>query len=149
MTEASTKTQVIKIRDLMSSRIIFCEEDESIPNIAQKLMNYWLDTIFCLDKENHRVIGIITDGIIWKLIANADPKIYQYKAKDIMYKKIITIEAEKPFNSLEEIKDVIDGSPVKRVAVLDKDGKIIGLVRRKFIERVKRYSRHFNVEFSK
>ena len=145
-----TKTSIeptIKISDLMSRNIFYCENDVSIPKIAKMMMENWVDTIFCIDKNTRKVVGIITDGIIWGLVARADEKIYKYNVKDVMYKGIITIDANTPINSIEELKSKFDQSPVKRIAVTS-DGKIIGLVRRKFIERVKRFSRHFDIEFT-
>ncbi|MBD3227059.1 MAG: CBS domain-containing protein, partial [Candidatus Lokiarchaeota archaeon] len=136
-----------KIKDIMSPHIIQCDPEDKIPEIAKKMMDEWVDTIFVLEKGTGKVMGIITDGIIWKIVANADKNIYNYKARDIMYKKIITIEADKPFNSIEELRGVLEKSLIKRVAVVS-NGKIVGIVRRKFIEKIKRYSRHFNVEFS-
>ncbi|MHA1269473.1 MAG: CBS domain-containing protein [Candidatus Helarchaeota archaeon] len=129
----------------MSPNIVFCKYNESIPEIAQKMMDNWVDTVF-VTEDDGKVIGVITDGIIWKLVASADDKIYQYKAKDIMVKKIISIEGDKPFNSIEELRGEFEKSPVKRIAVIS-NGKIVGLVRHKLIERVKRYSRTFDIEF--
>ena len=110
-------------------------------------MDNWLDTVFCIEKESGKVAGVVTDGIIWRLVANADAKIYNYQAKDIMIKKIITVDGDKPFTSIEELRDEFSKSPVKRIAVT-LDGKIVGLIRRKLIERVKRYSRTFDITFS-
>ena len=145
MTEVKM-SKTARIRDLMSPNIVFCNENDSIPDIAQKMMDNWVDTIF-VTEDSGKVIGIITDGIIWQLVAKADENIYRYKAKDIMVRKIIAIDADKPFNSIEELRDEFEKSPVKRIAVVS-DGKIIGLIRRKLIERVKRYSRTFDIEFS-
>lgn len=148
LTETSIKaTAPAKIRDVMSPRIIYCYTEDSIPKVAQKMMDNWVDTVFCIEKDSGKVVGVITDGIIWRLVANADAKIYNYKAHDIMIKKIIKIDADKPFTSIEELRNEFSKSPVKRIAVVSND-KIIGLVRRKLIERVKRYSRTFDITFS-
>lgn len=136
-----------KIKDVMSPRIIYCYSDDSIPKVAQKMMENWVDTVFCIERESGKVVGVITDGIIWKLVADANAKIYDYKARDIMVKKIISVDGDKPFTSIEELRDEFNKSPVKRIAVTS-DGKIIGLIRRKLIERVKRYSRTFDITFS-
>ncbi|MFX0133252.1 MAG: CBS domain-containing protein, partial [Candidatus Hodarchaeota archaeon] len=86
-------------------------------------------------------------GIIWDLVAREkDPR--EYKARDLMYKPFISVKAEDPIYSIEEFRDLIDKSKVKRVAVV-KDGIIVGVVRKKVLERFKRYSRHFNVIFTK
>ena len=69
------------------------------------------------------------------------------KYEKLMITKIITIDADEPFTSIEQLRNQIDKSPVKRIAVTS-NGKIIGLVREKFIVKFKRYSRHFDVKFS-
>ncbi|MHA1379867.1 MAG: CBS domain-containing protein [Candidatus Helarchaeota archaeon] len=129
---------------IMSPTVVYCSIDDSIPQVAKLMRDEWADSVF-VKNEKGDVIGIITDGIIWDLVAKEkDPR--QYKAKDVMYKPFISVNAEDPIYSIEEFRDLIDQSKVKRVAV-KKDGKIVGVIRKKFLERFKRYSRTFNVVF--
>ena len=134
--------------DVMSPFVVFIDVDDKIPLIAQKMMKEWVDVVFV--NENDKSVGIITDGIIWKLISEADPKIYEYNARDIMYKDFITVDVNRPFsNTHKELQDILQNSPIKRIAVQNKNKQIIGVVKTKFFERVKRYSRTFNVVFKK
>ena len=129
---------------IMSPTVVYCSLDDSIPQVAKLMRDKWADSVFVKDKAG-KVIGIITDGIIWNLIArDRDPR--EYKAKDLMYKPFISVNASDPIYSIEEFRDLIDKSKVKRVAV-KKNGKIVGVVRKKFLERFKRFSRTFNVVF--
>ncbi|MHA1696685.1 MAG: CBS domain-containing protein [Candidatus Helarchaeota archaeon] len=146
MTELKS-SNAVKIRDVMSPHVVYCYVEDTVPEVAKKMMDNWVDTLFCIEKDSGKVKGVITDGIIWKLVAKADPKIYQYKAKDLMVTKLISIDGNKPFNSIEELRDEFEKSPIKRIAVTS-NGRIIGLIRRKFIERIKRYSRTFDIKFS-
>ncbi|NVM01355.1 MAG: CBS domain-containing protein [Candidatus Helarchaeota archaeon] len=130
---------------IASPTVIYCSPDDSIPQVAKLMRDKWVDTIFVKDSAN-KIVGIITDGIIWDLVAREkDPR--EHKAHNIMYKPFISVKAEDPIFSIEEFRELIDKSKVKRVAVT-KDGKIVGVVRKKFLERFRRYSRHFNVEFT-
>ena len=131
--------------EIMSPTVVYCSINDPVPQIAKLMRDKWTDSVFVKD-EKGKVVGIITDGIIWDLVAREkDPR--EYKAQDLMYKPFISVKAEEPIYSIEEFRDLIDRSKVKRVAVI-KHGKIIGVVRKKFLERFKRYSRHFNVVFS-
>ena len=130
--------------NITTSRIVYCKSTCKIPAIARHFIWYWTDTVLIKDKDE--VIGIITDGIVFDIISKADPKIYEYTAKDIMDKNIITVNVDKAFNFIEVVKDKIEKTPVKRL-LIEKDGEIIGLIKKKRFERVKRYARTFNVEF--
>ncbi len=142
---SKTSEKSATFEDIMSPTVVFCSIDDLIPQVAKLMRDKWTDSVFVRDK-NDKVVGIITDGIIWDLVAREkDPRIL--KAKDVMYKPFISVKAEEPIYSIEEFRDLINKSKVKRVAVT-RDDIIIGVVRKKFLERFKRYSRHFKVEFS-
>ena len=131
--------------EIMSPNVVFCSINNFIPHVAKLMRDKWTDSVF-VKNDAGKVVGMITDGIIWDLVAREkDPR--QYKAKDIMYTSFISVKTDKSIYSIEEFRDLIDKSKIKRVAVM-KDGKIVGVVRKKFLERFKRYSRHFNVVFT-
>ncbi|MHA1145198.1 MAG: CBS domain-containing protein [Candidatus Helarchaeota archaeon] len=137
-----------KFGDVMSPYVIFINKNDKIPSIAKTMMKEWVDTVFVND--NGQTVGMITDGIIWKLISEADPKIYEYKAGDIMFKDFVVVDADRPFSKTHsELKEILHDSPIKRIAVRNSKGDIIGVLKTKFFERVKRYSRTFNVVFKK
>lgn len=142
---SSKSKRLTTFEEIMSKNIVFCQPEDSIPQIAKLMRDKWTDTAF-VKNDAGEVEGIITDGIIWDLVAKEkDPR--EYIAKDVMYKTFITVDAEKPFYSLEEFRDLVDKSKVKRVAVR-KDGEIVGVVKKKILGQFKRISRHFNVVFT-
>ncbi len=137
--------KIAVFEDIMSPTVVYCYSDDTVPQVAKLMRDEWTDSVFVKDDKGN-VVGIITDGIIWDLVAREkDPR--EYKAKDVMYKPFISVDAKDPIYSIEEFRDLLDQSKVKRVAV-KKEGKIVGVVRKKFLERFKRYSRHFKVVFS-
>ncbi|NHI92195.1 MAG: CBS domain-containing protein [Candidatus Lokiarchaeota archaeon] len=128
-----------------SENLVYCTPDCTIPIIAKKLLENWTDTVLIADGKS-KVLGIVTDGIIWNLISKRDPKIYDYKAKDIMDKNLKIIEVKKGFNFIDKMRNEIDKTPVKRL-IVKKEGEIIGLIQKKIYEKIKRHARTFNVEF--
>ncbi|TFG05388.1 MAG: CBS domain-containing protein [Promethearchaeota archaeon] len=144
----SSNQQIPKttFKDIASTNIYFCYENDNVATIAQLMRDNWTDTIF-VKNDKDKVTGIITDGIIWDLIAKErgekDPR--SYRAKEIMYKNFIRVDCSTPIGSIDQLRELFDKTPIQRIG-LEKNGVIVGLVRRKFIERVKRYSRNFSFE---
>jgi predicted transcriptional regulator len=131
-------------KDIASKTIVFCTEEDTVSTIARKMRDHWTDTIFVQNSQD-QVVGIITDGIIWNLIAKeggkTDPR--TLKAKNIMFRDFIRVKCDAPIESIDQLRDLLDKTKIQRIG-LEQDGKIVGLIRKKFIERVKRYSRSFN-----
>lgn len=137
--------------DVMSPHVFFIDINETIPFIAREMMEKWTDTIFVIENgDTNNPLGVITDGIIWKLISEADPKIYDYTAREVMFKEFIVVDGNRPFSKThQEFNEILKDSPIKRIAVKNSEGQIIGIVKTRFFKRVKRYSRTFNVVFKK
>ncbi|MHA1798341.1 MAG: CBS domain-containing protein [Candidatus Helarchaeota archaeon] len=131
---------------ITSKNIVYCSTKCTIPVIAKKLLEHWTDTVLVGDGND--VLGIITDGILWNIISKKDPKIYEYTAGQIMDKSLRIIEVKKQFNFIDRIKEELEKTPVKRL-IVEKDGKIIGIIQKKIFEKIKRHARTYNVEFKK
>lgn len=138
------QSRKLVFKDIASPNIYFVHENDALSFIARQMRDYWTDTIF-VKNNNEKVTGIITDGIIWNIIANeedhTDPR--TLKAKNIMLKHFIRVEWDTPIESVEKLHGVLEKSKIQRIGLV-KDGTIVGLVRKKFIERIKRYSRNFS-----
>jgi len=143
MVSDQRKTKTL-FKDIASTTIIFCDEEDTVSTIARKMRDNWVDTVFVKNAKNETV-GIITDGIVWNLIAkeadSRDPRIL--KAKEIMFKNFIKVKSEDSIESLDQLKNLFDKTKVNRISLV-KDGQIIGLIPKKFIERIKRYARNFS-----
>jgi len=138
--QKKTKTS---FKDIASDNIVFCNEEETVSIIARKMRDNWVDTIFVKNAKDETV-GIITDGIVWNLIAKEgeppDPRIL--KAKEIMFKNFLKVKSDDPIESIDQLKNLFDKTKVNRISLV-KDGEIVGLIPKKFIERIKRYARNF------
>lgn len=129
------------IVNAMSREVVTCHVSDPIPKVAQLMVDNWISSVFVKD-DNDKVVGIITDGIIFRLVAKEkDPRLY--KAGDVMVKEIITVGTDA---SIDELRSLFDKTKVKRVGVVDKNGKIIGVISKRWVNRFKRYTRYYEIE---
>ncbi len=129
------------ILDIAMRDIVTCREDDPIPRVAQLMVDNWVSSVFVVNDDD-KVVGIITDGAIFRLIAKEeDPR--QYKAKDIMFRDILTVNEDA---SIDEIKGLFEKTKIKRVGVVDKSGKLVGVISKKWIDGFRRYARYYNIE---
>ena len=130
--------------DIASTNIYFCNDTDTVSTIAKEMAEKWVDTIF-VKNDKGKVIGLITDGIIWNLIAKekdpTDPR--TLKAKQIMFKHFVRVASDEVIQSMDHLRELLEKTKIQRIAIVE-DGEIVGLVRKKFIERFKRYARSFS-----
>nr|MDO8079602.1 CBS domain-containing protein [Candidatus Freyarchaeota archaeon] len=129
------------IVNAMSREVVTCHISDPLPKVAQLMVDNWISSVFVRD-DNDRVVGIITDGIIFRLVAKEkDPRLY--KAGDVMVRDIITVG---PNASIDELKSLFDKTKVKRVGVVNNKGKIIGVISKRWVNRFKKYTRYYEIE---
>ncbi|WXG40334.1 MAG: CBS domain-containing protein [Candidatus Freyarchaeum deiterrae] len=129
------------IVNAMSREVVTCHVSDSLPKVAQLMVDNWISSVFVKDDEE-RVVGLITDGIVFRLVAKEkDPR--RYKAGDVMVKDIITVG---PNASIEELRTLFEKTKVKRVGVVDNEGKIIGVISKRWVDKFKKYTRYYEIE---
>jgi CBS domain-containing protein len=147
----------MKIEDAMQKDVIKFNELDKIVDVAQSFRDNKISGAPVVDKEN-KVVGVISEGDIMKLIEVHSPKInlilpapldlielplrMKYEldevAEDmqkagstvidqIMTKKIITIS---PDASISDAAEMMDKHKIKRLPVVNGEGKLIGIVTR-------------------
>jgi CBS domain-containing protein len=147
----------MKIEDAMQKDVVKFNELDKIVDVAQSFRDNKISGAPVVDDEN-KVVGVISEGDIMKLIEVHSPKInlilpapldlielpvrMKYEldevAEDmqragstvidqIMTKKIITIS---PDASISDAAEMMDKHKIKRLPVVNGEGKLIGLVTR-------------------
>jgi len=108
----------MKVKEIMTKKLITCESDSSIHQIAQKMKEF--DIGFMIITNNHKIEGIITDrDIVIEMIAN-----YDHKVKDYIHKIVQTIDQEK---TIEDALQIMKDKQIKRLLVTDKI-KVVGVI---------------------
>lgn len=125
----------MRVAEVSRKNVVTCKPDETIPMVAKMMVDNWIGSVIVVEKE--KPIGFVTDGIIFKLIAKGkNPTILL--ARDIMVKPVQTVHVNK--NVLDISDDEFLKSKVSRLAVVDDEGKLVGVLSRKVVDRLTKYS---------
>jgi len=120
--EPEIRTRIL-VREVMNSPVISANLDENVKNVASKMVDAKVGSVVIMD-EKDEPLGIITErDLVEKVVAkNLLPELV--KAKDIVSKPLIMIEATK---DLAEAARVMRKHGIKRLGVSYK-GKLVGIV---------------------
>ena len=126
---------MVRVKDVARRNVVTCRPDESIPMVSKMMLDNWVGSVVVL--ENETPVGIVTDGIIFKLIAEGkNPTILL--ARDVMVKPVHTVHENK--NALDISDDEFLKSKVNRLVVVNDEGKLVGVLSRKTVDRLTKYS---------
>lgn len=158
MSKISMKESVLmKIKDAMQKDVIKFNELDKIVDVAQSFRDNKISGAPVVDEEN-KVVGVISEGDIMRLLEVHSPKInlilpapldlielpirMKYELDEIaedmqragsvvidqiMSKKVVSI---KPDASISDAAELMDGHHIKRLPVIDDNGKLVGIVTR-------------------
>jgi len=113
----------MKVREIMSSRIVCIEQDEPVSAAARLMKRCNIGALPVCDGQN-RLRGIVTDrDIVLRCVAEAsDPQ--EQRVRDIMSRGILTVGPE---DELSHAVKLMGSDQVRRLPVVD-EGEIVGVV---------------------
>lgn len=141
------------IKDIMTKEVVTVSVNDNVERCAALLIEHGLSGLPVLDEEE-KLVGIVTEGdLIRRASRIKGPAVLEVlggmiyldspnkfidelknsmgqKVKDIMSSKIITIKQEQ---TIEEGATLLVKKSIKRLPVVDKEGKLIGIVSRRDI----------------
>ena len=148
---------MIKIDDAMQKNVIAFKPNDQISDVAEILRKNKISGAPILD-EDMKVVGIVSEGDIMRLLEVHSPEInlilpspldlielplrmkHEYDeiaeglkkaatvtVDEIMTKNVVTIKKD---NNISEAAELMDSKDIKRLPVVDDNGKIIGIVTR-------------------
>ncbi len=116
----------MQVKDIMTKNPAYGTPDTSLRVIAQLMVENDCGCIPIVSAENARMpIGVITDrDIVVRTVAEKrDP--LDLQAEDIMSGGIVTVMPEM---SIEECCNLMESKQIRRVAVIDENGVLCGMV---------------------
>ena len=127
----------ISVSSIMRSKTVTCSSTSNLTTIAQKIIDE--DAGSVLISDNQDIVGIITEkDLLRAVLKHKDFETTQ--AQDVMTVPLDCCDAE---DSLEKCMELFEKTGRTRLVVM-KEGKSVGVVRRKILERflstAKRYS---------
>ena len=113
----------MKIQDVMTADVSFVGPDTPILEIARKMRDGDIGSTPVI--ENDRLAGIVTDrDIVVRVIAEGGD--FRTKtARDAMSPGILYCYAD---DSVEAVLDSMGGQQIRRLPVLDRDKRLVGVV---------------------
>jgi signal-transduction protein with cAMP-binding, CBS, and nucleotidyltransferase domain len=121
----------------------------SLAEIAKAMVTHWIDSIFIVDMDEH-ILGIVTDGVLLSLIAK-EIDMHDLQARDVMATPVYCVKARETVVPWEKLKETFlkKHTHVNRVAIIDDNDKLIGVVNSNFLEKVGHFSRSFDITLKK
>lgn len=116
----------MQVREIMTQNPACCTPDSTLQDVARMME---VNDCGCIPVVNNltdkKPVGTITDRDITIRTVAASHNPINMKASDIMTKDIATV---KPQMSVEECFDVMEDREIRRVLVVDEQGKCCGIV---------------------
>jgi CBS domain-containing membrane protein len=132
----------IAVQDVMTHKVFFVHRDAEIAEAARVLSEQKISGMPVLD-EKDCVIGVISEAdilaaglgkkrtagdLVRRLLGEPMPEKKEgHRVGDVMNAPPITIG---PFEDIKEVAAILDKQRIKRLPVVDNDGKLLGIVSR-------------------
>ncbi len=116
----------MKVGKIMTKRVVCCTADESAQSVARlmSLRNVGAIPVIA-DERSRRLIGIVTDrDLCCRVLALGKPG-HGVRIGEVMTRNPFTITPEA---TLAECENVMQKNRVRRVPVVDEDGRCVGIV---------------------
>lgn len=113
----------MKVQDAMKADVVFCAPEDNLMKVADLMRLRDCGVIPVVDAK--RVVGMLTDRDLCTAIVARNRKASDVTAGDLPRGKVITCLAE---DDLESALRKMRKYQIKRLAVADKDGELVGIL---------------------
>jgi CBS domain-containing protein len=147
MMAASKGSRVMKAADVMTTNVITVGPDARVPAVAEILLSARISGVPVIGAEGE-LMGIVSEGDLMRrieagterrrpwwlvILAGRDAlaaefiKEHSCKVADVMTRNVITAAPDTP---LSTIANLLEKNAIKRVPIVDHEGKVVGIVSR-------------------
>ncbi|MBS7247827.1 MAG: CBS domain-containing protein [Candidatus Jordarchaeales archaeon] len=116
--------------DVARRNVVFCRTDDPLCEVARKMVEEEVGSVLVQDEEGN-VVGLITDRQIFQFVAEGGNPADTI-AEEIMTSPVYTVDKE---DTLEEVRRIFLKTNAPRLVVCH-EGRVVGVISRKFLERV-------------
>ena len=112
-----------RVSEMMTEHPYLVDKNLSLRDAAKKMKEFTCGSLIV--GKGDTLEGIITDRdiVVWGLAGNLDPN--AAPIGEIMATQVVTVEKDQ---SLEQAADIMSDADVRRLVVLDKNDKVVGLL---------------------
>jgi CBS domain-containing protein len=76
-------------------------------------------------EDREKPVGIFTERDVVRVFGKLSPWLYRVPLRDLMSRPVVTIE---PTSSVKEAMRIMNNSNIRRLVVVDKDQKMVGII---------------------
>ncbi len=118
-------------RDVMTADPVCCRPHTPVDEVARLMVNGDFGEIPVIDSADHP-IGVVTDRDIVRRIVAQGKNPIGYTAETCMTQPVVTVSWETP---LEDVVSVMERHQIRRVPVVDEQGRCAGIISQADIAR--------------
>lgn len=116
----------ISVSNLMNPRVQTDFEDQNIMSACNIMYTNNIGSVIVVSHDrNRRPLGIITERDVVRILGKLDPNLLQTPLSTLMSKPIINV---KESASINDATKLMNNKKIRRLAVIDKNNKIIGIL---------------------
>lgn len=122
------RVERLTVKDVMTNPVIYVDEKATVSAVVEKMVNHKVGSVIVT--RNEKPIGIITEmDIVRRVVAKQrDPN--KTLARDVMSAPLITV---RPDTTVMEAARKMARHNIRRLCVVDKEGRLIGVLTAKDI----------------
>ncbi|MGB8164024.1 MAG: CBS domain-containing protein [Nitrososphaeraceae archaeon] len=76
-------------------------------------------------EDREKPVGIFTERDVVRVLGKLSPWLYRVPLRELMSRPVVTIE---PTSSVKEAMQIMNNSNIRRLVVVDKDQKMVGII---------------------
>lgn len=124
----------MRVRDVMRGLVISCGPGTPVRELSWLMLEHDCGSLPVIEATTGDVVGIITDrDIVLRAVAWGQPT-NMLRAEDLMSRPVVTIA---PDAALSECASVMAGRKVRRLPVIDRQGRCCGIISRSDLARLR------------
>jgi CBS domain-containing protein len=128
----------MKVQNLMTAKVETCWADDSLEVSAKIMWEKDCGFVPVVDAE-YRVTGVLTDRDICMAAYTQGKKLAEITVRSAMAHQVFTCRDDEPIRAAEEL---MRDAQVRRLPVVDADGRLVGVISLGDIAGEEHYERH-------
>lgn len=131
----------IPVSSIMTKNIIVQTEDQTIQAISRTMYENNIGNVLIVKnhgaqhsvENQNKVIGIITERDVVRIVGSFDQTLYHIPVRELMSKPVISIT---PSSSLKDAIETMQLKNIRRLPIIDSEGKLVGIITARDIFKV-------------
>jgi CBS domain-containing protein len=115
------------VSKFMTKTVLTANFDQTIQSVCQIMHENHIGSVVIVKREmdGNKPLGIITERDIIRKIGSVELFTTQTAIRELMSNNVISI---KPHNTISDATRIMHGNNIRRLPVIDDDGKMVGII---------------------